>query len=201
VDCFDPFWSTACTKDYCDDQHEATETAGRTMSIPYSISGLLSPLLGHLVDKIGQRPKIATMASLMLILVHITLGLTNVAPVIPLIGQGVGYALYASVLWPCVPLTVETRQIGTAFGVVTSIQNIGLALFPLVIGAIYNCNGNLYLPNVEFFFVSCGVGGLVAGIVLIILDKRRGNNLNNPAVRELPAEEYLSSSDLISNGA
>ena len=185
------------TTDYCDAQHEATETAGRTMSIPYLISGLLSPLLGHLVDKIGQRPKIATLASLMLIVVHVTLGLTGVTPFVPLIGQGIAYSLYASVLWPCVPLTVETRQTGTAFGVMTSLQNIGLAVFPIIIGAIYNYNGNRYLPKVEFFFISCGVAGLVAGTALINLDKRRGNNLHNPTVRELPAEEYLSSSDLL----
>ncbi|EED91930.1 transporter belonging to the MFS superfamily [Thalassiosira pseudonana CCMP1335] len=147
------------------------------MSIPYLISALSSPLLGHLVDKIGRRAQLATLSSGLLVLVHLALATSQFSPVVPLIGQGIAYSLYASVLWPSVPLTVAKQYTGTAFGVITSIQNIGLALFPLMIAAIYNASGQQYIPNVELFFVSCATAGLIVGLTMIQLDRRSGKKL------------------------
>ncbi|EJK63147.1 hypothetical protein THAOC_16212, partial [Thalassiosira oceanica] len=66
VDCGDPFWKDACTSDFCAKQNAATEEAGRVMSIPYLISALSSPPLGHLVDRVGKRAKIAAASSALL---------------------------------------------------------------------------------------------------------------------------------------
>lgn len=179
VDCGDPFWADACTSDYCSAQHRATERSGRIMSIPYFISAGLSPFLGHFVDKVGMRAVIACIAPLTLIFVHATLAASTRSPVVPLIGQGIAYSFFAAVLWPSVPLTVEAKLTGTAFGVITSIQNIGLALFPLIIAGIYNVDGGHYIPNVEYFFVSCAVCGLLVGVALNIMDSKRGGKLNS----------------------
>lgn len=51
---------------------------------------------------------------------------------------GFGYSLYASVIWGSIPYTVEANTVGTAFGIVTAIQNIGLFVSPLVATAIIN---------------------------------------------------------------
>jgi len=177
VDCGDPFWLEGCTEDYCTKQNDATEHAGKIMSIPYFISALFSPLLGHIVDKIGKRAQLATLASSILLAVHLTMALSDSSPIAPMVGQGIAYSLYASVLWPSVPLTVAKQFTGTAFGVITSIQNIGLAIFPLIVAAVYNASGGKYIPNVEFFFVSCAVAGVVVGIIMIRLDKRTGGKL------------------------
>lgn len=179
VDCGDSFWLDACTNDYCTKQHAATEHAGKVMSIPYLISALSSPPLGHLVDRIGRRAQIAVVSSTLLFFVHMTLALSASSPIVPMIGQGIAYSLYAAVLWPSVPLTVQKKFTGTAFGVITSIQNIGLALFPLIIASIYNSSGGRYIPNVEFFFMSCAIAGVVVGIFMNRLDRRHGNKLNS----------------------
>uniref|UniRef100_A0A6U3WEK3 Lysosomal dipeptide transporter MFSD1 n=2 Tax=Ditylum brightwellii TaxID=49249 RepID=A0A6U3WEK3_9STRA len=181
VDCGDKFWSDACTKDYCDAQKRATEKAGRIMSIPYFISAGLSPLLGFVVDNIGNRAIIASIAPLMLTAVHIQLATRSSSPVLPLIGQGIAYSLFASVLWPSVPLVVEKKLTGTAFGVITVVQNIGLVLLPLIIAAVYNHDGNRYIPNVEYVFITCAVFGLIVGVLINVLDCRTGNRLNNPS--------------------
>lgn len=149
------------------------------MSIPYLISALSSPPLGHLVDRIGRRAQIAVVSSTLLFFVHMTLALSASSPIVPMIGQGIAYSLYAAVLWPSVPLTVQKKFTGTAFGVITSIQNIGLALFPLIIASIYNSSGGRYIPNVEFFFMSCAIAGVVVGIFMNRLDRRHGNKLNS----------------------
>lgn len=39
----------------------------------------------------------------------------------PLILTGVGYSIYASAIWGCVPYVVKPSLVGTAFGLATSI--------------------------------------------------------------------------------
>ena len=178
VSCSDPFWNMACTSDYCTKQNEATERAGKVMSIPYLISALSSPLLGFAVDRVGRRAHIASLASGLLFIVHLTMAISRSSPILPLIGQGIAYSCYAAVIWPSVPLTVDKKFTGTAFGVITSIQNIGLALFPLIIASIYSASGYSYIPNVELFFMSCAGLGMVIGLLLNRLDRRHGGKLN-----------------------
>jgi len=178
VHCDDKFWFEGCTMSYCLKEHAATERAGKVMSIPYLISSLSSPLLGHMVDKVGRRAMLATLASAILLIVHLSLALTNWSPIGPMILQGTAYSLYAAVLWPSVPLTVLKKYTGSAYGTITSIQNMGLALFPLVIASIYNRNGN-YIPNVEIFFSVCATTGLAVGALMIRVDKQTGRKLND----------------------
>ena len=52
---------------------------------------------------------------------------------LPLVGQGVAYSIYASSLWPTVQATVMQHEVGMAYGVVTAVQNGGLALFPYIV--------------------------------------------------------------------
>jgi MFS family permease len=177
VHCGDDFWSEGCIVSYCTKENAATEQAGRVMSIPYLISSISSPVMGNLVDKVGRRAVIATIASGILLVVHLSLALLVCSPVGPMVGQGIAYSLYAAVLWPSVPLTVSKQYMGTAFGVITSIQNMGLTLFPLVIAAIYNTSGG-YIPNVEFFFAACAAGGVIVGLIMIRIDRQTGGKLN-----------------------
>ena len=177
VHCGDDFWFEGCTVNYCIKEHGATEHAGKVMSIPYLISSISSPLMGHMVDKVGRRTILATIASVILLVVHLSLALTNISPVGPMLLQGTAYSLYAAVIWPSVPLTVTKQYTGTAYGVITSIQNIGLALFPLMIAGIFNMSGS-YIPNVEIFFASCATAGVIVGLLMIRVDKKTGGKLN-----------------------
>jgi len=130
-------------REYCTKIEAAEEKANTFMSIPYFVSIVLSPLLGYGVDMLGKRAMLATFASVVLIGVHLTLGITRYAPYLPLSGQGIAYTIFAAALWPSVPYAVKKEYIGTANGVMTSIQNSGLAVFPIIIAAILKpCDGN-----------------------------------------------------------
>lgn len=59
----------------------------------------------------------------------------------------------------------------------TAIQNGGLALFPVIIGAISTKTNNDY-STVEWFFVALAALGLVVAITLNIVDYRNGSILN-----------------------
>lgn len=173
-------YSSGCTEVYCTRLEDAEAKAGTIMSIPYIISATLSPFLGALVDRIGMRAVIAALSPAILIVVHMILALTRVDPIGPLIGQGLAYSGFAAVLWPSVPLVVDQRFVGLAFGVVTSIQNGGLAIFPLMVSAIYEHSDHEYIPNVEFFFVSLAALGLLIGIYLNVYDYYNGSIFNSP---------------------
>mmetsp|Transcript_17246 Transcript_17246/g.28943 ORF Transcript_17246/g.28943 Transcript_17246/m.28943 type:complete len:573 (-) Transcript_17246:326-2044(-) len=170
IDCTDDFWSDGCAEEFCSRQTDAELQAGTIMSIPYIISACLSPVLGGFVDRFGLRAIIATIAPMMLVVVHSLLGYTDVDPVGPLVGQGLAYAGFAAVIWPSVPLIVPARLVGLAYGVAFSIQNAGLASFPLIIAAVYEDNGDKYIPAVETFFVLVAATGVLVGFYLNFYD-------------------------------
>ena len=187
VACDKSFWANECTQDYCNALHAATETAGRGMSIPYAVSAILSPPIGGLVDRVGRRATLACGTSMTLMAVHLILAYAKSSTLplwLPLLGQGVAYALFSAVIWPSVAMVVEKKMTGTAYGIILSMQNTGLALFPLLVATIYKHSNQKYLPNVELLFVCCAAVGSIAGMLLFILDRRNGKKLNSVGAQE-----------------
>lgn len=91
VDCTEDVWSDGCTIEFCNRLSTSESQAAVIMSIPYIISAVMSPILGFAVDKVGLRAIIASIAPMLLVVVHSLLGLTKVSPVGPLVGQGLAY--------------------------------------------------------------------------------------------------------------
>eukprot|EP00039_Didymoeca_costata_P016515 m.297845 g.297845 ORF g.297845 m.297845 type:complete len:690 (-) comp16404_c0_seq4:67-2136(-) len=187
--------------DYCDWFQKAVLKAATVVSIPYIICGALSPFLGFYIDFFGQRAIMATLAPLALLGVHLSLALTHVPPIGPMAAQGVAYSVFAAALWPSVPYVVDEAYVGTAYGMITAIQNGGLALFPIIIGTILDpCNYDpptvpKHIMTVEahsdcvksldnymyseFFFAGLAGVGALMGLWLNIDDcTKRGNQLN-----------------------
>jgi hypothetical protein len=48
--------------------------------------------------------------------------------------MGIAFSLVPAVMWPSVSLIVDNAKLGTAYGLMTMIQNIGLFGFNLLIG-------------------------------------------------------------------
>ncbi|KAI9989299.1 hypothetical protein PInf_019491 [Phytophthora infestans] len=179
INCDDEAWKLGpLTKTYCATKTDAAQKTATPMSIPYIISAVISPFLGFVVDRIGLRAFLALLAPLALTVVHVMLGLTQVSLYVPLVLQGVAYSVFAAALWPSVPYVVEAKHVGTAYGAITAIQNIGLALFPLAVAAEFN-HDDRYIPGVELLFVSFGVLGSLVGIALNVVDYQNGSILNH----------------------
>eukprot|EP00622_Pseudochattonella_farcimen_P007621 FR743645.1.p1 GENE.FR743645.1~~FR743645.1.p1 ORF type:complete len:248 (+),score=31.85 FR743645.1:1-744(+) len=195
IDCTENKWSKGCTKDYCDGEIAAESSAALIMSIPYFMSACLSPLLGSTVDKMGGRAIVCMLSALILVLVHFMLGFTtSISPIVPMVGQGLAYSMFASALWPSVPYTVEAKSVGLAYGVVTAVQNAGLAALPLLVSAVYDGSDGLYIPSVEVLFIAFGGVGVASAIGLNLLAPQL--NLKNPGHGLFPAAKY----DLMSEG-
>jgi len=77
-------------------------------------------------------------------------------------------------------LVMEQKFIGLGYGIVTSIQNGGLAIFPLIISLIVKRSDNNYIPNAEIFFISLAALGTIVGMYLNYYDYNNDNTFNSP---------------------
>jgi MFS family permease len=153
-------------------------TAGGITSIIIFSSMILAPFAGRLVDKVGRRASFMIAGSLLMIPCHLAMGLTRMYPAYPMILLGFSFVLVPAAMWPSVPLIVRSERVGTAFGLMTAIQNVGLGLFPLLNGLLRDATG-AYVAS-EIMFASLGIVGLVFALLLKRADRREGRGLEVP---------------------
>jgi MFS family permease len=117
------------------DAHGTTREFGGFLSSMLTLFAMIAtPLFGLLVDKIGKRALFMMFGSLLLIPVYVIMGYTHVNLYIPMAMMGVAFSLIPAVMWPSVAYIVDPARLGTAYGVMTMIQNCGLFGFNLLIG-------------------------------------------------------------------
>ena len=148
-------------------------TAGGISSIIIFASMICAPFGGLFVDKFGKRASLMIIGSIILIPSHLVMGLTTIYPVAPMITLGIAFILVPAAMWPAIPLVVPKDKVGTAFGLTTMIQNIGLALFPMLNGFLKDKTGDYTASMVMFGCL--GFVGLIFAILLKREDKRNNN--------------------------
>ncbi|UJR07131.1 hypothetical protein I4U23_011419 [Adineta vaga] len=158
-----PAWSNACN------------------SLVYLMSGILSPIFGYVIDKIGRNLYWLMGSIIITIIAHALLAFLFIHPVIPLILMGISYSILAASLWPLVAFLVPKKMLGTAYGFMQSIQNLGLALMNIFTGLILDSYGYFML---EIFFIICLEIALLASAFLYVYNSIKQGTLNDsPAVR------------------
>jgi MFS family permease len=91
-------------------------------------SAILSPILGYAVDRTGRNLYWLMGSITTTIIAHALLAFLFVHPVVPLTLMGISYSILAASLWPMVAFLVPKKMLGTAYGFMQSIQNLGLAV-------------------------------------------------------------------------
>jgi MFS family permease len=115
--------------------HGTTRELGGFLSSMLTLFAMFAtPLFGLLVDKVGKRALFMMFGSLLLIPVYLIMAYSHVSLYLPMAMMGVAFSLIPAVMWPSVAYIVEEAKLGTAYGVMTMIQNIGLAGFNFLIG-------------------------------------------------------------------
>ncbi len=153
-------------------------TAPGITGIVIFASMIFAPFAGRLVDKVGRRATLMIIGSLILIPSHLVIGLTRLYPVFPMITLGAAFVLVPAAMWPTIPLIVPKDKVGTAFGLTTMIQNIGLAAFPFLNGKLRDLTGDYTASAV--MFAGLGLAGLVFALLLKRADRREGGTLEKP---------------------
>jgi MFS family permease len=147
------------------------ETGGFLSSMLTLFAMAATPLFGLLADRVGKRATLMVYASLLLLPVYLMMAYTSASLYIPMAMMGVAFSLIPAVMWPSVAYIVGPEKLGTAFGLMTMIQNIGLAGLNLLIGWANDAyaagpgNPGGYTPGM-WMFTALAVSGLVFALLL-----------------------------------
>lgn len=174
----------------------------------------ITPILGRYVDYKGKAASMLILGSVLLILCHLTFAFVlpqlkgnNIGGIslafVTILILGASFSLVPASLWPSVPKLVDSKIIGSAYALIFWIQNIGLWLFPLLIGKVLKSSN----PEVErqlaekiitpsqattaynytnplLMLAVLGLIALFLGFYLKIVDKKKGYGLEEPNVKE-----------------
>ncbi len=102
------------------------QQAGNVNSGVFAAAVFATPLFGLLADRFGHRAMMLTVGTLLLPITFIVLSLTDLSPWASTVLMGVSFSLVPAIIWPATTLIVESRRLGTALGVITLLQNVGL---------------------------------------------------------------------------
>jgi hypothetical protein len=89
------------------------------------------------------------LGSALLIIAHLMFALTYLEPRIPIVLLGIAFSLVPAAMWPAVTKIVPTAKLGTAYGFMFSVQNIGLFIFPMLIGYVVDISNPNYRATVS----------------------------------------------------
>ena len=161
----------------------------------------ITPILGNYVDHKGKAASMLVLGSLLRIACHLTfafilpefkgnqVGGVIVAYVTILI-LGASFSLVPASLWPSVPKLVDAKIIGSAYALIFWIQNIGLWLFPLLIGKVLTMTNEGVTDATQLNYTAplvmlagLGVAALLIGLVLKVVDKKKGLHLEEPNIQ------------------
>lgn len=157
----------------------------------------ITPFLGNFLDKKGKGATMLIYGALLMIVCHLTFAFvlpatkSAVVAYAAIILLGISFSLVPAALWPSVPKLVEERYLGSAYAVIFWIQNIGLYLFPMIIGrTLANVNPgvtdplqyNYTVPMIVFS--SLGFLALIFGFWLKAIDHKRGYGLELPNIKK-----------------
>ena len=172
--------------------------AGLAMSVYQLVSAFASPFTGALIDKIGRNAIVLLISCTLFTMTHVILAWSMLAPIVIMVMQGVFFSLMIPSLWPAVPVVVDAKLVAVGFGLMMSIQNVGIATIPLLVGSILDAHtlaSNSTLTNtsalrssqpdatpegyfkVEVLMLGIGAVGCLLALVLLCYDLKRSRLL------------------------
>ena len=142
------------------------------------------------------------LGAILMIVCHLTFAL--LLPVYPaqwiafsaIVVLGVSFSLVPAALWPSVPKIMDARFLGSAYSLIFWIQNIGLALFPMLIGQVLTATNAGVADPMDYnytwpmlLFAALGVAALLMALYLKALDTKKHYGLEEPNIKPTLPEE------------
>ena len=162
----------------------------------------ITPILGNYLDHHGKGASMLVLGALLLIACHLTFAFVLPAfkgnavggiiiAYLTILVLGASFSLVPAALWPSVPKLVDAKIIGSAYALIFWIQNIGLWLFPLLIGKVLDATNPGVSDPTQYDYTAplmmlamLGVLALVLGLILKIVDKKKRIGLEEPNIKE-----------------
>ncbi|MDR0981681.1 MAG: MFS transporter [Culturomica sp.] len=162
-------------------------------------AAILTPFLGRFLDTKGKGATMLILGAILMIVCHLIFAfapLTQLVAFAAIVILGISFSLVPAALWPSVPKLVENRYLGSAYAVIFWIQNIGLWLFPIVIGWALDASnpgitpekvaeGAVYDYTVPMLIFAClGVLAFILGLWLKAEDSKNHYGLELPNIEK-----------------
>ena len=162
---------------------------------------LITPILGHYLDHKGKGASMLVLGSILLIACHLTFAFIlplfkgnavggAIVAYVTILVLGSSFSLVPAALWPSVPKLVDAKVIGSAYALIFWIQNIGLWLFPLLIGKVLDKTNPGVTDPTQFNYtaplvmLAClGVAALVLGLILKVVDRKKQLGLEEANIK------------------
>ena len=128
-----PF-QTFAVKFFIEAHGTSREFGGFLSSMLTLFAMIATPIFGLWVDRVGKRALLMMLGSSLLIPVYLMMAYTRVSLYVPMAMMGVAFSLIPAVMWPSVAYLVDQPKLGTAYGLMTMLQNIGFGGFNLLVG-------------------------------------------------------------------
>ena len=180
-----PFRSTFAIK-YFQHAHGLTlQEAGSMNAYVFLAAIFATPAFGLIADRVGRRSAFMAFGTLLLCAVFPVLAYTSASLWITTVMIGIAFSLVPAVLWPAVPYVVEPNRLGTAYGLMTMVQNIGMMLANLGAGALNDAgaagpaNPSGYRPMLWMFCVLSLSGFIFAALLRVRETGPRGHGLES----------------------
>lgn len=149
------------------------QRAGATLSILTAFTMLGTPIVGLFSDKMGRRATIMILGTLLIMPAFAMMAYSGVTLIIPMGMLGIAFTLVPAIIWPSVAYIVPERTLGTALGLMTMIQNIGMWAVPNMLGyandhmhaSASNPHGYMGMMRI---LMTLGLGGIIFAILLRI---------------------------------
>lgn len=161
----------------------------------------ITPVLGNYIDRKGKAASMLVAGSLLLIFCHLTFAFilptfkasavaSFVVAYLTILVLGASFSLVPAALWPSVPKLVDAKIIGSAYALIFWIQNIGLWLFPMLIGKVLDATNpgvtdpTKYNYTWPLVMLAClGIAALFIGLYLRVVDKKKNYGLEEPNIK------------------
>jgi hypothetical protein len=161
---------------------------------------VLTPFIGYFLDVRGKGATMMLYGAILLTISHLIFALVpseifNVPIAIgTIVILGTAFSLVPASMWPSLPKIVEDRYLGSAYGSIFWIQNIGLLGVPVLIGWALSASNpgvseqiaagvtgvkyNYTIP--ELIFAGFGVLAIFLSVILKRVDRKNGYGLDIP---------------------
>jgi Na+/melibiose symporter-like transporter len=161
---------------------------------------ILTPIIGYFLDLKGKGATLMIFGAILLTISHLLFALipaesfSATIAILIIVILGTAFSLVPASMWPSIPKIVEDRYLGSAYGLIFWIQNIGLLAVPVLIGWALSASnpgvseqisagveGVKYDYTVtELIFAGFGVLAFILSFILKAVDRKNGYGLDLP---------------------